>query len=77
MPQKLIDCFKVEHIGSYRLYIQPDGKLVMNTGNVKLGVTPDEARELLDYMLVFARFFQTNEQEPVGVNGHEPHSGNK
>lgn len=69
MPQKLIDCFKVEHIGSYRLYIQPDGKLVLNTGNVKLSVTPDEARELLDYMLVFARFFQTN--ETVGVNGHE------
>jgi hypothetical protein len=68
--KQLIDRFKVEHVGSYRLYIQADGKLVLNTGNVKLGVTPDEARELLDYMLVFARFFQTNEQ-PVGVNGHE------
>jgi hypothetical protein len=58
---------RVEHVGCYRLYIQPDGKLVLNTGNSKMSVTPEEARELLDYLLVFARFFQA---EPVGVNGH-------
>jgi len=66
--KQLIDCFKVEHVGSYRLYIQADG-----TGNVKLSVTPDEARELLDYMLVFARFFQTNEQPLLsGISGMVP-----
>lgn len=66
-----IEYARVEHVGSYRLYVRSDGRLVLNIGNTKLLVAPEEARELLDYLLVFARFFQASEQEPVGVNGHE------
>ena len=54
-------------IGSYRLYIEPDGKLFVNTVTVKLRVTPEEAWELLDYMLTFARYFE--EPQPAGSNG--------
>ena len=55
-------------IGSYRLYVEPTGKLFVNTGTVKLRVTPEEALELLDYMLTFARYF--DESQPAGMNGH-------
>ena len=48
---------RIASIGSYRLYIEPDGQLFLNTGTVKLRVTPQEARELLDYMLLFASHF--------------------
>jgi hypothetical protein len=54
---------RIASIGSYRLYIEPSGKLFVNTGTVKLRVTPEEARELLDYMLTFARYFE--QTEPV------------
>lgn len=67
MAQPLGDS-RIASIGSYRLYVEPDGKLFLNTGTVKLQVTPQEARELLDYMLTFARYFE--ESQPVGVNGH-------
>jgi hypothetical protein len=67
MAQPLGDA-RIANIGSYRLYIEPSGKLFLNTGTVKLQVTPQEARELLDYILTFARYFE--ETQPVGVNGH-------
>lgn len=37
MAQPLGDS-RIASIGSYRLYVEPDGKLFLNTGTVKLQV---------------------------------------
>jgi len=59
---------KLAHIGAYRLYVCPNGELIVSVGNVKLQVTSQEARELLDYLLVFAERFHTS---VPATNGHE------
>lgn len=68
MAQPLRDS-RIASIGSYRLYVEPTGQLFLNTGTVKLRVTPQEARELLDYLLLFARHFSDVEaSQPAGSN---------
>jgi hypothetical protein len=66
---------RIATIGSYRLYIEPDGKLFVNTGAVKLRVSPQEARDLLDFLLLFASHFSegVNLRESViyTENGYE------
>jgi len=59
---------KIAHVGAYRLYVRENGTLVMSSGNVKLTVTPQEAREMLDLLLMFATRF---EEVPAG-NGYVP-----
>ena len=59
---------RIATIGSFRLYVEPSGKLFVNTGTMKLRVTPEGARELLDYMLTFARYFDGSQS--AEVNGH-------
>lgn len=67
MAQRIGD-ERVAHVGSYRLYIRPDGKLVLPIGNVKMLISPEEARELLDFLLLFAsRFTQTDEPVTGGL----------
>ena len=70
MPEHIRDTRELASIRSFKLYVEPDGKLFVNTGRVKLRVTEQEARELLDYLLMFARYVDGS-QALVGVNGHE------
>lgn len=66
---------RIAAIGSYRLYVEPDGQLFLNSGSVKLRVTAQEARDLLDYLLLFASHFSegVNLRESViyARNGYE------
>jgi len=48
---------KMMYVNVFRLYICPEGRLVVTAGNVKLEVTPDEAVKLLEYVLLFADQF--------------------
>ena len=60
----------IEYVGKLILHIQPDGTLVITSGNQRLAVTPQEAREMLDYLLLFAKRFEEN----GNGNGKQPHS---
>jgi hypothetical protein len=67
--ERLDHCGQLAHIGRYSLYVLPSGDLIVISGTVKLQVTPQEARELLDYLLIFAERFHT-----AGIpasNGHQ------
>ena len=62
---------KLAHVGAYRLYVRENGTLVMSSGNVKITVTPQEARDMLELLLVFSTRFASNEEAP-STNGYVP-----
>ena len=76
MPELYAGTGRLAHVGSYHLYVMHDGRLVMSSGRdgIKLVVTSEQAREILDMLLVLARYF-SGETQPLltaaaGVNGH-------
>ena len=48
-----------EYVGKYTLYICPHGGLILVAGNQRMLVTPEEARELLDYWIELAGKFSS------------------
>jgi len=59
MPERLGHDGKMAYINAFRLYVCPNGELVVTTGNVKLIVSADEAAELLKFVLLHAERFHT------------------
>ncbi len=53
------------YVQKFSLYITPTGSVVLLLGNQWLQVTPQEAREVLEYMLGQAGAFARN-----GLNGN-------
>lgn len=61
---------QVQHVGSFRLYVTPDGKLVMPMGNSRVTVSQVEAKAMLDNLFILATQF-ANHVTPAS-NGSIP-----
>ena len=55
MTERLGHDGRPAYINVFRLYVYPNGSLIVTAGNVKLQVTPEEAVELLkvDFIQIF------------------------
>ena len=71
MQPTVLNGTKAQAVGKFTLYIRPDGSLVVATGNkmTPMVATPDEARGLFDYLLLYARYFE------AASNGHVVNTG--
>lgn len=68
---KLADS-QVAHVAKLTLYCTPQGKLIVPTGNQRISVSHEEARELLDEFLEKAeKFTPEEEKRDFSQNGHK------
>lgn len=48
----------LQYVGRFMFFIKPNGELIVAMGNRRLNVTPDEAKGLFDFLLLYARHFE-------------------
>jgi len=54
----------LQHVGKFTLFVSPTGQLIVTSGNMRIMVSPDEARGMLDYWLLYARRFELVQPTP-------------
>ena len=52
---------RLQFVARFSLYIAPSGELIIISGNQRVGVTPDQAHELLDHTVNLARIIHVTE----------------
>ncbi|MGH2497127.1 MAG: hypothetical protein ACRDIV_20715 [Ktedonobacteraceae bacterium] len=62
---------QVQHVGSFRIYVTPDGKLVMPMGNGRVTVNQAEAKAMLDNLFMLASQFASH----VATASNGAHAG--
>lgn len=63
---------RVNHVASLRIYVSPDGKLVMPMGSNRVTVSQAEAKAMLDNLFILASQFANH--VVTASNGNVPAS---
>lgn len=60
---------RLKFVASFRIYVTPEGELVVPLGNCKVYVEDERAREFLNDLLMLAGAFKAHEVEPANATG--------